>query len=142
MTQFDLTRRETFHRWSPVINRYSDQDAMAHVNNCALASYVEAGRTAFIYQLIRKGGLEGMEFILARLLIDYRMELHYPGSVDVGARLVRVGNKSITTGYGIFRGEDCIATAESVNVFYDMATRKTTTPPESFRAMLTAELES
>lgn len=141
MPDFDLTNRQTFRHWSPVIIRYSDQDAMAHVNNTALATYIEASRTAFIYELIKRGGMEGVEFILARLCIDYLRELHYPGSVDVGARLIRVGNKSIGTGYGVFKGETCVATSECVNVFYDMATRKTLIPPESVRVALMVEME-
>ena len=141
MPDFDLTDRLTFRYWTPVTIRYSDQDAMAHVNNTALAAYVEAARTAFIYELIQRGGMEGIEFILARLCIDYLSELHYPGMVDVGARLIRVGNKSIGTGYGVFKGEICVATSECVNVFYDMATRKTRVPPESVRVALVAEME-
>jgi acyl-CoA thioester hydrolase len=142
MTEYDLTRRQTFRHWTPVTIRYSDQDAMAHVNNTALATYVEAARTAFVYELIRKSGAVGMEFILARLVIDYRRELHYPGTVEVGARLIRVGNKSLTTGYGVFKGDDCFATSECVNVFYDMATRKTAVPSDSIRAALIAEMEA
>ena len=140
MTEFDLTRRDTYRHWTPVTIRYSDQDAMAHVNNTAMATYVESSRTAFIYQLIKRGGMEGMEFILARLVIDYLRELHYPGTVEVGTRLIRVGTKSITTGYGVFKGDTCYATSQCVNVFYDMATRKTRVPPESVRAALLAEL--
>ena len=141
MTEFDLSRRSTFRHFTQVIIRYSDQDAMAHVNNTALATYIEAARTDYIYRLIRLGGIEGVEFILARLVIDYLRELHYPGTVEVGARLIRVGNKSITTGYGVFGGQTCYATSECVNVFYDMATRKTRTPPESVRSALMAEME-
>jgi acyl-CoA thioester hydrolase len=141
MTEFDLTNRQTFQHWTPVTIRYSDQDAMAHVNNTALATYIESARTAFIYQLIQKSGAVGVEFILARLVIDYRRELHYPGTVEVGARLIRVGNKSLTTGYGVFKGDDCFATSECVNVFYDMAIRKTAVPSDSIRAALVAEME-
>jgi acyl-CoA thioester hydrolase len=142
MTGYDLTSRLTFRHWTPVTIRYSDQDAMAHVNNTALATYIEAARTAFIYELIQKSAAVGMEFILARLVIDYRRELHYPGTVEVGARLIRVGNKSLTTGYGVFKGDDCFATSECVNVFYDMATRKTAVPSGSIRAALMAEMEA
>jgi len=141
MSEFDLTRRETYSHWTPVTIRYSDQDAMAHVNNTALATYIEAARTAFIYDLIGKGGMQGLEFILARLLIDYHRELHYPGTVEVGARLIRVGNKSLTTGYGVFKDADCVATSECVNVFYDMGLRKTVVPSASIRAALVAEME-
>ncbi len=140
MTEFDLTRRETYRHWTPVTIRFCDQDSLGHVNNVALAAYVEAARTGYIYELIRKGGMAGLEFILARVVIDFRRELHYPGAVEVGARLIRMGNKSLTTGYGVFDGEDCIVTSECVNVFYDLATRKTVAPPESVRAALEAEL--
>jgi acyl-CoA thioester hydrolase len=141
MTDPDLTSRDTFRHWTPGTIRYSDQDAMAHVNNTAMAAYVEAARCAFIYDLIRTGGIQGLEFILARLVIDYRHELHYPGTVEVGARLIRLGNKSLTTGFGIFMAEDCIAISESVNVFYDLASRKTVAPSARIREILRAEME-
>lgn len=141
MTELDLTRRETFRHWTPVTIRYSDQDPMAHINNTAMAAYVEAARCAFIYNLIQKGGMQGLEFILARLIIDYRRELHYPGTVEVGARLIRLGNKSLTTGIGVFLAEDCIATSESVNVFFDLGARKTVAPSARIRTLLLAEME-
>lgn len=140
MTEYDLTSRGSFRHWTAVTIRYSDQDAMAHVNNTAMTTYIEAARTAFIYDLIQRGGMQGLEFILARLIVDYRRELHYPGTVEVGARLIRVGNKSLTTGYGVFNGDTCVATSESVNVFYDMATRKTVAPSDNIRAALETEL--
>lgn len=142
MSAIDLTRRETFRHWSPVTIRFGDQDSLAHVNNVALAQYFEVGRTAFVYDLIRSAGAEGkIEFVLARLVIDFKRELHYPGAVEVGSRLTRLGNKSLTTGYGIFLGDSCVATSEAVNVFYDMTTRTTIAPPAAVRAALEHELE-
>ena len=142
MNQIDLTRRESFRHWSPVTIRFGDQDSLAHVNNVALAQYFEVARTAYVYDVIRAAGAEGrIEFVLARLVIDYMRELHYPGAVEVGARLTRLGAKSLTTGYGIFLGEECIATSEAVNVFYDMGTRRSTLPPDDVRAVLERELE-
>ena len=142
MSEIDLTRRESYRHWSPVTIRFSDQDSLAHVNNVALAQYFEVGRTAYVYDVIRAAGCQGrIEFVLARLVIDFKRELHYPGAVEVGSRLTRLGRKSLTTGYGIFRGEDCIATSDAVNVFYDMATRRSTEPPADVRALLERELE-
>ena len=139
----DLTRRDSFRHWSPVTIRFGDQDSLAHVNNVALAQYFEVGRTAYVYDMIRKAGAEGrVEFILARVVIDFLKELHYPGAVEVGSRLTRLGRKSLTTGYGIFKGDACIATSEAVNVFYDMATRRTIEPPPDVRALLERELET
>lgn len=141
MPDFDLTRRDTFRHWSPVTIRFSDQDSLGHINNVALSQYFEVSRTAFVYDVIRHAQMEGqIEFILARVLIDFVSELHYPGRVDVGGRLIRVGNKSLTSGYGVFSGDRCIATSEAVNVFYDMETRKSTTPPQKVRDILEAEV--
>lgn len=135
----DLTDRASFVHFTPVTIRFSDQDSMGHINNVAIAQFIEAGRTQYVYDLIRATGCSEVEFILARVVIDYRAELHYPGSVEIGSRIFRVGNKSLTTGYGVFRGDTCYATSESVNVFYDMTTRKTMVPPEAFRTALEAE---
>ncbi|MFK7942627.1 MAG: acyl-CoA thioesterase [Paracoccaceae bacterium] len=143
MKDIDLTARETYRHWSPVTIRFSDQDSLGHINNVALSQYFEVSRTAFVYDVIRLAKMEGeIEFILARVLIDFRSELHYPGMVEVGGRLTRVGNKSLTSGYGIFSGDRCIATSEAVNVFYDMDTRQSTTPPARVRDILSAEVES
>ena len=145
MSDFDLTDRATFHHWSPVTIRFSDQDSLAHINNVALSQYFEVSRTAYVYDVIRKAGPEAeksVEFILARVVIDFVRELHYPGKVDVGARLIRLGNKSMTSGYGIFKGDQCIATSEAVNVFYDMSTRTTMRPPEDVRAILQGEIDN
>ena len=143
MTEIDLTRRETYRHWSPVTIRFSDQDSLQHINNVAISQYFEVARTAYVYDVIRYAKMEGeIEFILARVLIDFVSELHYPGLVEVGARLTRIGTKSLTSGYGVFSGDRCIATSEAVNVFYDMETRKSATPPERVRGILEAELRN
>jgi len=113
---------------------------MGHVNNVAFAAYIEAARTMLIQGLLNKFNHQSLDFILARVVIDYKRELHYPGTVDVGARLIKLGSKSLTSGYGVFLGDTCVATAESVNVFYDMAERKSVVPPEDVKEAVKAEI--
>lgn len=137
---FDLTARASFRHFTPVTIRFSDEDSMGHVNNVAFGAYVEAARTSLIKGLLDRFDHPGLDFILARVVIDYRAELHYPGTVDVGARLTRIGTKSLTSGYGIFLGDKCFATAESINVFYDMNTRKSVVPPDDVRSAVEAEI--
>ena len=135
----DLTDAGSFRHWTPVSLRFSDQDSLGHINNVAYAAYVEQARVALIDKLLRSRGDE-IDYILANVQIDYRREMHFPGNVDVGARLLRVGNKSITTGYGLFKDRNNVATAGSVNVFFDPATRKTMAIPDSLRRVLEEEL--
>lgn len=136
--QFDLTRRQTFTLFTPVTMRFCDTDMMGHVNNTAIAQYVEAARCELFYKLIEQAQDTDIDFVLARLSIDFKREIKYPGTVDVGSRLIRVGNRSMASGYGVFIGDECKATAECVNVFWDPAARVSKTPSPRLRALLEA----
>jgi len=136
----DLTDAAAFRHWTPVSLRFSDQDSMGHINNVAFAAYVEQARVAFIDAFLRNRGEEGLDYILASVNIDYRREMHFPGTVDIGARLLGIGTKSITTGYGLFKEGVNVATAGSVNVFFDPGSRKTVPIPDRLRKVLEEEL--
>lgn len=137
--RFDLGKRATYQRFTPVTIRFCDTDALGHVNNVSIASFIEAARCELFYDIMQKGGVGGkIDFVLARVAIDFKKEFFYPGTVEVGSRFTRLGNRSITTGYGVFIGETCHATAESINVFFDLETRASIAPPESLKHLLHA----
>jgi hypothetical protein len=94
----DLADPATFDAWITERIRFSDTDAMGHVNNVAVAAYVESSRVEYGIALARHAddapgspddatgdGQPG--FVLARLVIDYLAELHYPGEVRVGSNV-------------------------------------------------------
>ncbi len=136
-TAKDLTRRETFEIFTPVTIRFCDTDKLGHVNNVSIASYIEAGRCELYYKLMQDAGTDAkIDFVLARAAIDFRREIFYPGMVEVGSRFIKLGNRSITTGYGVFVADACVATAECVNVFFDMETRKSVAPTGKLRTLL------
>ena len=139
--EIDLTARETFPHWTPVTIRYSDQDGMGHVNNVAFAAYVEAARTMVLKDLMDRFPEPAVEFVLARFAIDYRHEIFYPGAVEIGARVVSAGAKSLVTGYGVFFQDRCVATAHCVNVCFDMAARASIPLPNSMRRDLVAQID-
>jgi acyl-CoA thioester hydrolase len=112
----DLTDPGSYEHWATDRIRFSDQDAVGHINNVAMAAYVETGRVAFGHGL-RVTDDPGASFILARLAIDYRAQGHYPGEIRVGTRLQRVGRTSFTMVHGVFKDDVCLATAEGVLVF-------------------------
>lgn len=136
----DLSNFSDYTVFEPVTLRYSDQDAMGHVNNVAYAAFFEAGRMGLFTELLAGHGDLKFNFVLANVNIDYRREMHFPGTVEVGGRLLRVGGRSITTGFGAFIEGECYATATSVNVFFDPKTRRSTDMPEGLRADLLRRL--
>jgi acyl-CoA thioester hydrolase len=137
----DLTQAATFRRWTQVTLRFSDQDSLGHINNVAYAAYVEQARVALIDALLRSRGKgAGIDYLLASVHIDYRREMRFPGVVDVGARLLRIGTKSITSGFGLFKAGENVATATSVNVFFDPESGRSVSIPNNLREILEAEL--
>ncbi len=132
----DLTDRASFRHWTPVSIRVSDQDPLGHVNNVATAAYVETCRTMLVDRFLLRGKYPDLNYVLVHMEIDYLAEFHYPGTVEVGGRVEKVGTKSFTTGYGLFVGESCVATARCVNVFFDLAKRSAVAPPREVRALM------
>ena len=135
-TDIDLRDRTNFDYFTNVTIRYSDQDELGHINNCSYVAYVEAGRVQFLGGLLSPRLHPGVDLILARVTVNYLREAHYPGVMEVGSRVLTLGTKSMTTGYGLFKDSECVATAESVNIYFEVESRKTIKIPSDIRAKL------
>jgi acyl-CoA thioester hydrolase len=136
----DLTDRVLYRFWHKENLRFSDTDMNGHVNNVAFAALLESGRTAYTHGGHFPRFPAGCQVVMARVEIDYRMELHWPNAVDIGTSLLRVGNSSFVLGQGIFRGADCVTTGRTVLVLIDKATRRSAPLPADYRAALLREI--
>ena len=132
----DLKLRASFPRFCAITIRFADLDLLGHVNNVALATYLEHGRIELIGPLMRQFGSEPLDMVLARITIDYLRELQAPGTIEVATRVARLGSKSMILQGAVFKGETCIATAHCVMVFFDTARRRSVEPPAALRAAL------
>ena len=142
--QPDPRERASFKNWTSHTIRYNDQDPLGHVNNAVYSTFFEAGRTAFIKPMLDEIADETttLDFVLARITIDFIKELGYPGSVDIGTRVLRLGTKSMTFSNGVFKSgtNECVATCDAILVFFDLAQRASVAPPARLRAMLEASM--
>ena len=139
MSTEQLKQRLTFTHWTTDIIRYSDLDPNGHVNNGAINSYFENARVRFRQRLegtLPQEVLTG--FIVVKYTIEFHAMLYFPGEVDVGTKVTRIGNSSYTLGQGIFGEQGCVATAEVVTVNLDSATGRAAPLSESFKAALGA----
>ncbi len=133
---YDLTRRDTYTIFEPEKIRFSDTDMIGHVNNVAFAALLESGRTAFGQANLFPHMPAGMLVVMARVEIDYRRELHWPLTVDVGTRIIAVGRASYVMGQGIFRGDTCATTGRTTLVMISRETRRSAPMPDAYRAVL------
>jgi acyl-CoA thioester hydrolase len=116
--------------------RYGDTDRQGHVNNAVFATFLETGRV----EMLINGGVDLMgpngAFVLARLLLDYRREVNWPGEVEIGTRVASVGRSSLRLEQAVFQNGACVAAGESTVVLTDETTRRSKPFSDPARAWL------
>jgi acyl-CoA thioester hydrolase len=119
--------------WTDDVLRFGDTDAIGHVNNSVFAVLCESGRVRLFREKLNPTLGEGQYFVIARLAIDFRAELHYPGAVRTGTWITRIGRSSLGLRQAILDGETVAGEAEGVCVLMDRATRRPTSFPDVTR---------
>jgi acyl-CoA thioester hydrolase len=108
-----LQDRSIYPHWCSDTVRFSDQDAAGHINNVAICAYMETARLTFMRDLgmmaPREAGLRG---ISAGMTVSFLAESHWPGKIELGTGVLKVGTSSITVASAAFKDDLCIAAAE------------------------------
>ena len=128
--------REPHVVWYEDRLRYGDLDALGHVNNAVYATFSESGRIAFLRDRRIAPQEDGRAFVVARLTIDFVAELHYPGTVRIATRAIRMGRSSLTFEQVMLSGDALVARAESTVVLIDRQLRRSTPFPDAMRNAL------
>lgn len=137
MSDTDLTARDIYRVWTRDTIRYSDLDPNNHVNNGAINTYFEDGRVRFRTEHLAHLGADTLAgFVLVKYLIQYHSMLHFPGEVDIGTTVLRIGSSSYTLGQAVFEDDRCVATAEVVSVRLDPQTGRASSLDDTFRQAL------
>ena len=122
--------------WCEEKLRNADTDQQGHINNAVMATFFEAGRMeVFAHPVLDRIRANSL-FVIARVVIDYKRELFYPGVVRVGSRVSEVGRTSFKFEQTLRSGEHEVARAEATCVLLDLNTRKPTPVPDDVRAVL------
>jgi acyl-CoA thioester hydrolase len=138
---FDGKQRSVYVDWTRDVIRYADLDPNGHVNNGAINQFFEDGRVHFrTNRLVTAGPSVLTGFAIRRFTAEYHAALKYPGEVDIGTVIIRIGGTSYTLGQGVFVGDTCVATAEVVTVFFDPATGRPRPLTDELRAVLQGAL--
>jgi len=104
--------------------RFADLDPNQHVNNAVYATYFETGRVTLMKD--RSYGLmpDGLGWIMVRIDIHFRAELHWPGKVELGLGVAKFGRTSVSFDQVVFSEGKCVASARAITVLIDEVTRK------------------
>lgn len=116
--------------------RFRDMDPMGHVNNSIYATLFEQNRVRFQDE---PGGFreaEGQIAVLATTTIDFVQETHFPGTVDVGLGISRIGRSSFDFQQEIVKDGVLIARGRSTQVLIDEEKRSSVPLSQEQREML------
>ncbi len=118
---------------TPIQVRLSDTDALGHVNNATLISYLEHGRRA----LFRIAFPEMDEqLVIASLKADFLVEVLPSEAVEVEVSVERIGTSSITLNEFLLMNGEIAVRGQTVIVHLDAVSRRPAAIPASVRETL------
>ena len=133
-----------YNFYHPIEVRYGDLDPQGHVNNARFMTYMEQARIEYVRQsgLWESNSFQDIGIILADAQVTFHAPILYAQSVQVGVRVTRLGNKSMTMEYRIEETQtgQSFASGSTVIVTYDYHTERTIPIPDRWRQII-AEME-
>jgi YbgC/YbaW family acyl-CoA thioester hydrolase len=135
-------KKEDFKFSVDVPVRFSDMDALGHVNNAAYISYFEEGRVHYLHNLLDlpRDDTSALGIIVLDMHCNYRSPAYYGEVLRVHTKVTWLKNKSLEMTYLITDIADGrkVADGSSVLVAYDYSARKTTEIPTEFREKISS----
>ena len=118
---------------------FRDIDAAGHVNNAVYLTYLETARIRYLIDVLGPQFAYEVSLILAHIEVDFRSPARFPETLDLGARVTRLGTKSFDMEHEVRGGDGRIVLeASSVLVAYDYEANAPMAVPEDWRARLDA----
>ena len=126
--------------------RFTDVDSQGHVNHTAIVEWIAHARVTLIDEKViqyhhtlwenLKDQNPELDHVLVNLEVNFQKEVFYPGTIEVTARVLNVGNKSVTTEFFVYSGDEVVAEAHCVNVFFRTSDKKGVDIPDKLKDMM------
>ena len=85
----------------PIALRWSDLDALNHVNNARYLTFLEQARIEWFDTVDEPWMTDEMGPVVATATLNFRRPIEYPASIAVELFTERLGNTSVTIGHRI-----------------------------------------
>ncbi|MEM8561409.1 MAG: thioesterase family protein [Pseudomonadota bacterium] len=116
--------------------RFYETDALGHINNAAIAAWMEVVRMEFIASLSRADSGEAQNWILASLQIDFIAETFFGDEVTANVTEAAAGNTSLTVYCELFQSQRLTVKSKAVVVYMNSATNTPERLPDALRERL------
>jgi acyl-CoA thioester hydrolase len=121
-----------FSLWHSVEVRFKDIDVGGHAHHSQVLVYFEEARARYWGEVVGKGGIDDVDFILAEARVRYHGRILYPQRLSVGVRVSSLGRKHFAMEYLVLgEGGEDLASGETTLVMFDYQLgRSKPMPPE------------
>lgn len=126
----------------PLKPRFSETDAIGHINNTSIAVWFETARLEFLTDVFVEKGDEQPNWFMATQTIDYLGENFFGIEVRMDLSVIHIGNTSFKVGCKMYQNDKQTVRASAVLVHVNRASKKPSPIPPQMRAVLEAELDS
>ncbi len=132
-------RRDDFGTIRRITTRWEDEDVYGHVNNVVYYSFFDTAVNGYLIEAtgtdIRDLDASG---IVAETSCRFLRELRFPGDVEAGLRVIKLGTSSVVYEIGLFQGESSqpAAVGRFVHVYVTGEDRTVTPVPDLIRTVL------
>jgi|ERR1700744_321447 len=121
---------------TPIAIRFSDIDAVGHVNNAIYLTYFEVARFAY-WRDVTQWNLRQDGIIVGRSEVNYLKPITLDDEIVCYVRTTRIGNSSFDVMHLLVRitpnGEEICTTGKTVCISYDYKTNKSVPIPAKER---------
>ena len=134
--------RGAYRHFTTISTRWADNDAYGHVNNTVFYAWFDSAVNQW---LVEQGLLDIAAGDLIGLVVEtgcrYVAPLSFPGDVEVGIALERLGTSSVTYCLGVFAtgASEPVAEGHFTHVYVGRDSRRPVPLPDAWRKAL-AEL--
>lgn len=123
-----------------VMPRFSETDALGHINNTALPIWFEAARTPFFKFFTPDLNPHDWKLIVAKIEVEFKGELFYGHEVEIHSSIARIGNSSFVIKQAVYQRKTLCAVGLATMVRFDFNDKKARSLDERERALLTAHV--
>jgi acyl-CoA thioester hydrolase len=139
MDEVTILARDAYRAFRPIATRWMDVDRYSHVNNTVYYSWFDTAINAWMVERgVLDPGAGDVIGVCAESGCRYLRAVEFPGVVDAGIRVARIGASSVRWEIGIFTPGDATPAAQGffVHVFVARSTMRPVAMPDALRTAL------
>ena len=116
--------------------RFSETDALGHINNTVVPIWFEAARVPIFKIFIPDQDLTKWNLIIAKIEVNYLAQMGYQEPVEIRTHVSKIGNSSFNVLQEVWQNNERVAWGECVMVKFDYQSNRSAPIDEDQRIAL------